>query len=186
MTPIGSTSSNIRRAIAFIVYSSCPPVAAPAPLAGTHDHLDDCAPPNSSHNDARRLTRRSLLRGDAEQRLTRCGGHSRRSHRSRSRCTNGMAARCRSRAELPKSLGGLEQVSCRWKAFGAARARGGCRTCVLCAVSAQSGGPRGHPPKQSAFRFALTPHGESDNSTKDRAGPFAEVARPARLNRQRC
>jgi hypothetical protein len=49
MTPIGSTSSNIRRAIEFIVYSSC---CRPGALAGTHDHLDDCGPPTSSHNDA--------------------------------------------------------------------------------------------------------------------------------------
>jgi hypothetical protein len=49
MTPIGSTSSNIRRAIEFIACSSC---CTPGAYAGTHDQLDDCAPPNSSHHDA--------------------------------------------------------------------------------------------------------------------------------------
>src|SRR3954447_18221033 len=46
MTPIGSTSSNIRRAIGFIVYSSCRTLTR---FARAHDDLDDREPPNSSH-----------------------------------------------------------------------------------------------------------------------------------------
>src|SRR4051812_21856699 len=46
MTPIGSTSSNIRRAIGFIVYSSCRTLTR---LARAHGDLDDGEPPNSSH-----------------------------------------------------------------------------------------------------------------------------------------
>lgn len=45
MTPIGSTSSNIRRAIEFMVRSSC---HGPEPLADVHDQLDGWARPASS------------------------------------------------------------------------------------------------------------------------------------------
>jgi hypothetical protein len=45
MTPIGSTSSNIRRAIEFMVD---PTFCNPAPKADAHDWLDDRAPRNSS------------------------------------------------------------------------------------------------------------------------------------------
>src|SRR3954464_15851760 len=45
MTPIGSTSSNIRRATEFIIDSSC---CSQAGSAGSHDQLDECAPGTSS------------------------------------------------------------------------------------------------------------------------------------------
>src|SRR6266446_6122771 len=52
MTPIGSTSSNIRRAIDFMARSSC---CSPGVRANAHHHLDDWWPRNSSTTKRRSL-----------------------------------------------------------------------------------------------------------------------------------
>src|SRR5262249_28344567 len=78
MTPIGSTSSNIRRAIEFIVYSSCFGPGAPCGHSGSLGRLRA-----AQLIAQRRLTvhlKVAVKTSDAEQRLTRCGGHSWRSH----------------------------------------------------------------------------------------------------------
>ena len=72
MTPIGSTSSNIRRAVEFTVHSSC---CSPGALADTHDQLDGCAQPISSHDDDRRFTWRSLSNGAHSRRSVTRASH---------------------------------------------------------------------------------------------------------------